>query len=495
MARSTATAAFRNPETSQAPPTTTPTPSSEKRNIMSLFGKSKGIDDCSNASAPVQTSEYVGKNQGDHAQGNNMPRKGPTRMLDQHANLNLSGRHQDDALAYGHPPPPAHTLKDTTKVIKNKVRKQWDPRGESKSDWGVSDADRYRDERDELLQLYKELQEENDKLKDELANAQHSIDRTKRSANQMQATMDNKELFLGVQAHDDDIRARFSSLLSSIKTWSSHFTAGNSHAFREDVLAEYQTVAPRISGLKDLENFVSNKRSKRYFTRGWAAYVMSKTLFRTLDEFGVNQGKDVWLNQTIADSLSRMENELWYTGKQLVYHSWYSPLIQADRKAIPYRAFNDWRAFTTELLSKALKNEAYKADEQMRKAVARAVGEVMEVVSLWSDTSDPKKLQTYEVELSKVFTGAVQLAQFLRRQRALWSIRFPLGYDAGPLVFNSTCMRDDRGNDEDMDPDILKQKYIEIVITPALYKRGTMNGEKFESEEAAVSAIVAIDTS
>ena len=51
-------------------------------------------------------------------------------------------------------------------------------------------------------------------------------------------------------------------------------------------------------------------------------------------------------------------------------------------------------------------------------------------------------------------------------------------------------MDDERNNDVDMKP--LKMLCVEFIVTPALYKRGNMNGERFDKEEAMCRAAVVI---
>lgn len=152
-------------------------------------------------------------------------------------------------------------------------------------------------------------------LQDELVKEQDRVDRTKRSANLLEATMDNKEIFLGSQArNDDEVRTRFGSLINSIKTWSNNFNAGSGDFFSEDMLPEYERVTPLCTRLHYLEKIVNDKKRKRLFVRGWAAYVMTKMLFRTLDPLG-DSGTDVWMEPGLADTFSRLENELWFAGE------------------------------------------------------------------------------------------------------------------------------------------------------------------------------------
>jgi hypothetical protein len=324
---------------------------------------------------------------------------------------------------------------------------------------------------------------------------QERVERTKRSANQMQSTMDNREFFLGAQAHDDEIRATFSKLMNDIKTWSTRFSGGNGDYFKEEMFPEYQRIAPLYTEPRHLENITMNKKQKRLFVRGWTAYVMSRSLFRTLNSVG-DLGADVWLDPALADNFLRLENELWFASQYRAHRYAFALLTYLDRSVVPYKSFNDWRAFTAELLGKATSAQNKKPAEKTREAVKQAVSDVMGVVRPWHKTGAAEELNSDENELCRIFTDAVQFAQFLRRQRALWSIRFPSRpslprmAETGPLMFDPTCMKDDRLDDEEMSLEALKKCYVELVVTPALYKRGTMNGELFENEEAATPAIV-----
>lgn len=166
-----------------------------------------------------------------------------------------------------------------------------------------------------------------------------------------------------------------------------------------------------------------------------------------------------------------------------------------DRKAVSNKSFNDWRAFTAELLGKAVPVHNAKSSDQTPTPVDKAVADVMDVVKAWHKTGTPAGIKAEAEKLHAIFTNAVHFAQLLRRQRALWSIRFTLpssGETNAPLKFNPCCMEDERNND-DVDMEELKKRCVEFIVTPALYKRGTMNGEFFDREDAACRAAVVID--
>jgi hypothetical protein len=121
----------------------------------------------------------------------------------------------------------------------------------------------------------------------------------------------------------------------------------------------------------------------------------------------------------------------------------------------------------------------------------------MSLVKFWAPADRTDDLAD---GLFTIFAEAVHFSQYLRRQRAMWSVRFPqrpvvIGHQgeiqqSGPLMFEPAAMKDDYGEDEEMDKETLRRQTVELVITPALYKRGNLDGERFDIEYAAAPALV-----
>lgn len=85
------------------------------------------------------------------------------------------------------------------------------------------------------------------------------------------------------------------------------------------------------------------------------------------------------------------------------------------------RDFNDWRAYSASLLSKSRDS-----DELPRSTIdilLKRCREAVATIARW--TPGEQEQQDMSNELWNIFTEAVQLAKFLRVQRAQWSIRFP----------------------------------------------------------------------
>ncbi|KAG9203834.1 hypothetical protein G6514_001995 [Epicoccum nigrum] len=207
---------------------------------------------------------------------------------------------------------------------------------------------------------------------------------------------------------------------------------------------------------------------------------MCARLFRSLEDPTGGLAEDAWLAKPMADAFGYLENCLWDT----------------DRQIVPIKSFNDWRAFSAELLGKIVQIQDGIPVDQPQDLIKQAVSEVMEVVRPWHKDETPERLRAEERRLSEIFFSAVRLASILRRQRALWSVRLPWvpgssGQDQ-PLMFDPTSMDDERNND-DVSIEDLKACCVEFIVAPALYKRGTMNGDRFDTEAAIYRAAVVMN--
>ena len=101
-----------------------------------------------------------------------------------------------------------------------------------------------------------------------------------------------------------------------------------------------------------------------------------------------------------------------------------------------------------------------------------------------------------EEDLEAILLQAVQLSQTLRCQRASWSIRHPVPPQAAsrglPVLLNPLVMEDKHG-DDDSDSDEKSPQYqrvVQIIMSPALFKRGNTDGEQFDVEACVQRAEV-----
>jgi F0F1-type ATP synthase gamma subunit len=138
----------------------------------------------------------------------------------------------------------------------------------------------------------------------------------KKAVDAMQEHMDNKELYLGRQLIDNEIKLEYNQILKEITNWSLGFNAGtdNDSMFREERIQEYRIVAPMCSSTRDVVNLVSDKTDKRLFVRGWVAYVMTKRFFRALD-VGSLRERDLWVDGTLSAASKQLEDAFWSAGR------------------------------------------------------------------------------------------------------------------------------------------------------------------------------------
>lgn len=151
-----------------------------------------------------------------------------------------------------------------------------------------------------------ELSASLDAEKAKVRKAEEEFDQIKLSASQLQAKMESKELFVGVQATDDEITKQFTSLVAAIKTWATKFsnhsvTVETSH-FNAELISQYRAVVPHCTGLSDLEGLVrDDKNIRRFFIRGWTAYIISDSI---LAGYG---STNFWMGQSMGLSFTSLE--------------------------------------------------------------------------------------------------------------------------------------------------------------------------------------------
>lgn len=154
---------------------------------------------------------------------------------------------------------------------------------------------------------------------------------------------------------------------------------------------------------------------------------------------------------------------------------------------------NDWRAWTAELLSTTSSEQFLEHSSQP--TVREAAKEAM---SLISPLAPPEQVQKLEQSLADIYKKAVRFAQHSRRQRAVWSVRFPLKPptnlvgESRLMVDPSYMRKESDSGDEVLDEEALRQQVVEIAVTPALLKRGNADGEHYDRQLTAVPAGVKV---
>jgi len=169
------------------------------------------------------------------------------------------------------------------------------------------------------------------------------------------------------------------------------------------------------------------------------------------------------------------------------------PSCELNRSTdIPLGKANDWRALTFQVFSTV--NNGVGTSEWARTYLREHCRLVTRVIQPWAKLKPGCKFSEVEAELVSIFEEAVQISHMLRQQRAYWTLRFPqvIRTDAsapgGVLLFHETTMVDDD------DKEIQSSRVVEIVVTPAVFKQGTADGERYDIWTCLHQAIVVVQT-
>ena len=104
-----------------------------------------------------------------------------------------------------------------------------------------------------------------------------------------------------------------------------------------------------------------------------------------------------------------------------------------------------------------------------------------------------------ELDLRMILEEAISCAAMLRRQRASWSVRFPIhsaeinmhdGVQPSNIVFDRDTMEDVEEDVSSKDDDPREQRLVELFVQPALFKRGNKDGNDFDYEACLARAVV-----
>lgn len=164
-------------------------------------------------------------------------------------------------------------------------------------------------------------------------------------------------------------------------------------------------------------------------------------------------------------------------------------LTYKDRRTVSFRDLHDWRALTANIISRL--NGTSNTGKGMEACVTQCSSRI---VSLVHDWISPDARKTLEKDLLEILLEAVDLSRTLRRQRACWTVRHFDGLPTrnSPVLLDETVMEDVHGDDES-DNEGIRTAYkraIDVIASPALFKRGDSDGKRFEVETCVVKAEV-----
>lgn len=335
---------------------------------------------------------------------------------------------------------------------------------------------------EEQLSPTKDLEAQVQRLQEELKRERES---RQVSVHQMQLVLDSKELCVGMQQSDSVVLGSFRMLFGQVKNWVSNLSeitrpmpAGPSAELFEPLLL----AAPGPSYDAIPQSLSASVKTRRWVLRAGLSSILCANIFRCSDWSVPSAAMDIWLDQEMSGCFSALENRLSAAG----------PL------KIPVRSLNDWRALTAELLS-ATDQDATDRHHKVE-YLHLILKPILKLAAFWASDQDRKHMGQ---QLLTIFERAVDFSQMLRRQRASWSIRYPV--DAASSARSPThrqALPFDRDTMEDIDDDdeeeeegpeskgSARPKLVDYFIEPALLKRGNMEGGNFDMETCACRAVV-----
>lgn len=144
-----------------------------------------------------------------------------------------------------------------------------------------------------------------------------NVSQIKESANKMAYALESKELYVGRQDSDDMIYSRFQALIGQVKTWSIPFAQGLSINLRDSTQGQLEELRKAAPGIFDLPQLLLTRKDIRLLVRGYVAFAITEPLFRALlyTPQRKTYGEDIWMENRLAHSVSRIEDRLFFAGK------------------------------------------------------------------------------------------------------------------------------------------------------------------------------------
>ena len=170
--------------------------------------------------------------------------------------------------------------------------------------------------RSEVARLHDEIADKNGCIT-ELTDVNTQI---RQAAARLQVNMSRKNVVFAVPPPDDDLIGQISTILNKIKTWSAAFASAgpvNPAALREEDLPHYRAIFPNITDLESLQKQFQDKKRRRLFVRGWAAYIMCNAVFPASPNkhHPGSKAPDCGVDESSAEGIVALENTMRTSGE------------------------------------------------------------------------------------------------------------------------------------------------------------------------------------
>jgi hypothetical protein len=323
-----------------------------------------------------------------------------------------------------------------------------------------------------------------------------------------------RDFILSDQAADDEVQHLFVSLRSSIKSWARAFEHTPPEPISDpskDQAARLRNVICRQIGTGDLPSLIAHASIRRQLAKGWVYQIFHERILgiqdRSLDG-PKTRSQDIWMGPKVAEAVMAIESEL----LEEVYgeaheHKTSAPEAMAHR--LTGRQFHSWRSYTTSMIARSCLAHEVPASDWYQAQIKETKEQIWVLVSAWLPGSAKEDALN---GLDTLVSSAVDFSRRIRQQRAYWTVawpeRSPTSFMANsadtksssqpmsPLLFDPKTMWDSsyqRDEEEELNDNCqrsLENHTVELMISPALFKRGDASGNKYDEETCIVHAEV-----
>jgi hypothetical protein len=290
----------------------------------------------------------------------------------------------------------------------------------------------------------------------------------------------------------------FKDLESIVKQWSSAFVRPVPDQIRTLNAGEtkrLKLIAPSIAFPEGLQTLIHYPGDRRQVAKGYVYRILYERVFSVHHRRSTGpvlpNCTDLWISEDAAKAVSSLER-IFRNEVETVHE--HDKLGAVDAAAhITEREYQTWRSYTMSLLSRTcvtIKDPSSSAFEKQSSEILQAIWEVL---GTWLPASDHASTRE---GLGQIIAKAIKIMQLLRMQRAYWTIAYPDWHPirTPPKLFFNPLTMVDRGTSQgrvsEIPQESLRNRTVELVIRPALFKRGDASGNKFDIESCLVRAEV-----
>lgn len=342
----------------------------------------------------------------------------------------------------------------------------------------------------------------------------------------------NDAVGLARQYTDNEILFEVNQLHDDVTGWVQQLSLPSAslqveHLQEIDDILRILFILPQLRKIQDLPGYLHDRKQVKSFLRGLLWCIIVDSIFRTPGQYHSNTttpspdkpspmptstrsrglrhrditpctarstGQDHWLPPEINSSLGILQRAVHPHSdpSMLVLGSSSDGGAASGHGGPDVASFHQWRAATYALLGRAYGHSS--KDWQAGAAQNYVQGRAEAIVRLlrpWMGNSGSTGQN--QRSLAAVLLQALELSCLLRQQRAEWSLRFPGPRErptSGPsgMAFDWKTMSKAHGAGGEDVPRSTKENGapVRILITPALCKRGNMDGEKYDADEFVV---------